>query len=73
MAGGTRRNRDHASEFASFDSGVDEAARWLVCDAMTSGGLLVALEPERAAEVPGAVIGRLVEAVGRPGTGDDPG
>ena len=28
---------------------------------MTSGGLLVAVLGERAAEVPGAVIGRLVE------------
>ena len=61
VAGGTRRNRDHAAEFASFDDGVDEAARWLVCDAMTSGGLLVALDADRAAEVPGVVIGRLVE------------
>ena len=35
-------------------------------DAMTSGGLLVALDPARAAELPGAVIGRLVG--GEPGT-----
>jgi hypothetical protein len=28
---------------------------------MTSGGLLVAVEPGRAGEVPGTVIGRLVE------------
>jgi selenide,water dikinase len=36
-----------------------------VCDATTSGGLLVALAPERAAELPGAVVGRLV--AGEPG------
>ncbi len=60
VAGGTRRNRDHAETFTVFDDGVDEAARWLVCDAMTSGGLLVAVSPGRAASVPGAVIGRLV-------------
>jgi selenide, water dikinase len=59
IAGGTRRNREYADAFASFADGVDEASRWLVCDAMTSGGLLVALDPERAAEVPGVVIGRL--------------
>ena len=41
------------------------AAR-LVCDATTSGGLLVAVAPERAADVPGAVVGRLVD--GRPGS-----
>lgn len=60
VAGGTRRNRSHAETFTSFADGVDEVSRWLVCDAMTSGGLLVAVPPERAAEVPGPVIGRLV-------------
>jgi selenide, water dikinase len=65
VAGGTRRNRAHAERFASFAPGVSRARRWLVCDAMTSGGLLAALAPERAAELPGAVIGRLRE--GTPG------
>jgi selenide,water dikinase len=36
-----------------------------VTDAMTSGGLLVAVDAARAAELPGTVIGRLVE--GEPG------
>jgi selenide, water dikinase len=67
VAGGTRRNRAHAeAEFAVFASEVPEARRWLVCDAMTSGGLLVAVDEARAGEVPGAVIGRLVS--GEPGT-----
>ena len=61
VAGGSRNNRRYAEEFASFDDGVDEVRRRLVTDAMTSGGLLVAIDPSRAAEVPGAVIGRLVE------------
>ncbi len=61
VAGGTRRNRAHAEEFASFADAVPEALRWLVCDAMTSGGLLAAVDPERAGELPGAVIGRLVD------------
>jgi selenide,water dikinase len=66
VAGGTRRNRAHAEgAFASFADDVPEAQRWLCCDAMTSGGLLVAVEAARAAEVPGVVIGRLVE--GEPG------
>jgi selenide,water dikinase len=63
VAGGTRRNRAYAEEFAQFGDGVPEELRWLACDAMTSGGLLVAVAPERASEVPGAVIGRLVEGV----------
>jgi selenide,water dikinase len=66
VAGGTRRNRAHAESFTSFDDGVDGARRWLACDAMTSGGLLVAVAAERARDVPGAVIGQLVE--GAPGT-----
>ena len=66
VAGGSRNNRRYAEEFALFDASVDEVYRRLVTDAMTSGGLLVAIEPARAGEVPGAVVGRLVE--GEPGT-----
>jgi selenide, water dikinase len=65
VAGGTRRNRAHAETFATFGAGVPESRRWLACDAMTSGGLLVALDPEVADRVPGAVIGHLTE--GEPG------
>ncbi len=61
VAGGTRRNRADAEEFSTFAGTVEEARRWLVCDAMTSGGLLVAVAPDRASMVPGAVVGRLVE------------
>jgi selenide,water dikinase len=61
VAGGTRRNRAHAEEFAAFAPGVPEARRWLVCDAMTSGGLLAAVPSERAGSIPGVVVGRLVE------------
>jgi selenide, water dikinase len=60
VAGGTRRNRAHAEEFASFADTVPEGLRWLVCDAMTSGGLLASLDPDRAGDLPGAVVGRLV-------------
>ena len=61
VAGGTRRNRAHAEEFATFASGIPEERRWLVCDAMTSGGLLAAVPAENVALVPGAVIGWLVD------------
>ena len=65
IAGGTRRNRAHAEQFTTFADGVPEPRRWLVSDAMTSGGLLVALPPKTAHLVSGAEIGRLSE--GRPG------
>jgi selenide, water dikinase len=66
LAGGTRRNRAHAETFTEFAASVAEARRWLVSDAMTSGGLLVAVAPERARDMPGALIGRLTS--GQAGT-----
>jgi selenide,water dikinase len=63
IAGGTRRNREHAESFTAFAYGVREERRWLVCDAMTSGGLLAATP---SAMDQGWVVGRLVE--GEPGT-----
>ncbi|MDX6699368.1 MAG: selenide, water dikinase [Solirubrobacteraceae bacterium] len=57
VSGGLRRNLAHASSFTTFDDAVAEVDRRLAADPMTSGGLLVALPPDRAALVPGAVIG----------------
>ncbi len=65
VAGGTRRNARHAAAFTRFASEVPEPRRILCADAMTSGGLLVAIDPERADEVGGTVVGRLLE--GEPG------
>jgi selenide,water dikinase len=66
IAGGTRRNRADADTFTTVRYGVLEPLRWLACDAMTSGGLLAAVPPERAGEIDGWVVGRLV--AGEPGT-----
>jgi selenide,water dikinase len=66
VPGGTRTNLELAGAYAEFGAGLDEAARLLACDAQTSGGLLVALPPERAAALPWPVIGRL--AAGPAGT-----
>jgi selenide,water dikinase len=65
VAGGTRRNRAHAERFTRFGQGVSEALRWLLCDAMTSGGLLAAVPPTSAGRARGPVIGRLL--AGAPG------
>jgi selenide,water dikinase len=61
VAGGTRRNRADAESFATFADGVPEPLRWLVCDAMTSGGLLAAVEPARAGDALGVIVGSLRE------------
>jgi selenide,water dikinase len=59
IAGGTRRNREWVEQSVEWDPDVPEPTRWLLCDAMTSGGLLVAAAPGSGA--PGARIGRLGE------------
>jgi selenide, water dikinase len=58
IAGGTRRNRDWVEPWVDWDDRVPEDRRWLLCDAMTSGGLLIAARPGSGA--PGAPIGRVV-------------
>jgi selenide, water dikinase len=66
VAGGSRRNRAFAeAEHTTFDPAVPEPRRRLVTDAMTSGGLLVAVAADRAGEIDGWVVGRLV--AGEPG------
>ncbi len=61
VAGGTRRNREHAAQFATFADNVPEPLRWLVCDAMTSGGLLAAVPEAGAGAIPGTIIGQLTD------------
>ena len=55
LSGGSRRNRDFVERFATFAEDVPDERRALLCDAMTSGGLLVAVEPGRAAEMEAAL------------------
>jgi len=65
VSGGSRRNRDYAETFTTFGSDVGEARRRLLCDATTSGGLLVAVRLEAAPSLPGAIVGEIV--AGEPG------
>jgi selenide, water dikinase len=55
IAGGTRRNREWVEDHIDWDDDVPESLRWLLCDAMTSGGLLIA-----APDGPGTRIGRVI-------------
>jgi selenide,water dikinase len=61
LAGGSRRNRADAERFTTWAPAVSEPRRRLACDAMTSGGLLAAVAPERAGEIDGWLVGSLVE------------
>jgi selenide, water dikinase len=65
VSGGGRRNQEYADAFTAYGHEVSEAHRRLVCDPATSGGLLVAVAPDRADAIDGTVIGRMVE--GEPG------
>jgi selenide,water dikinase len=65
IAGGTRRNRDWVEPWVDFGESVPEELRWLLCDAMTSGGLLVAARPGSGA--PGTEIGRVLDGGGEAG------
>ena len=59
LAGGSRRNRRDADPYTTWGAVSDARAR-LVCDAMTSGGLLAAVSPSRASEIDGWIVGELV-------------
>jgi selenide,water dikinase len=69
LPGGLQRNRDHWKETLRPAPGVDPFAIDLVCDPQTSGGLLLAIDAEkadalvaamRAEGVPAVVIGEFV-------------
>ena len=60
VPGGTTRNVADVADVVTFANGVDATTRVLLADAQTSGGLLIAVAPERA--------DTLVAALGREGT-----
>ncbi|MGH7576760.1 MAG: AIR synthase-related protein, partial [Longimicrobiales bacterium] len=51
VPGGTRRNFEDVAAAVAWADNVDETARTLLCDAQTSGGLLIAVAEERAEEL----------------------
>src|SRR5207249_3718704 len=51
IPGGTERNLASVAEGVTFGSGIGEAVRVLLADAQTSGGLLIAVPPDRAPDL----------------------
>ena len=51
VPGGTRRNLDAVAELVRWGRDVDETTRFLLADAQTSGGLLIAVPPERCEDL----------------------
>ena len=72
VPGGSKRNLKRAMETTSFDDAVDDATMLLLADAQTSGGLLLCVPEDRAADAlvrlrdagsaRAAIIGRLSRA-----------
>ncbi|WP_172195789.1 selenide, water dikinase SelD [Saccharibacillus qingshengii] len=51
VPGGTRNNHDHVQPDVSFPDDMDQIGRWILCDAVTSGGLLIAAPGDQAGEL----------------------
>jgi selenide,water dikinase len=66
--GGSERNREYMTTRTDFGSDVPETTRMLLCDAQTSGGLLIAVAPDRCEELIQRLLSvgeRNARAVGR--------
>ena len=74
VPGGTRRNADYVASQVDYAAGLGEVERLLLCDAQTSGGLLLAVAPEQeqrlrdvldaSGALASATVGELVEPGG---------
>jgi selenide,water dikinase len=73
VPGGTRHNAEAHAAFTDFDESVPEAVRIGLSDAQTSGGLLISLDADAAADlvrdlrarnVPVAIIGEVRNGAG---------
>jgi selenide,water dikinase len=51
VPGGTRSNEGFLAPFTRWDDAVDPRLRLALVDAQTSGGLLIAVPPDRASEL----------------------
>jgi len=71
VPGGTKNNFAHVQAAVTFPEDMDQIGRWILCDAVTSGGLLISVagrdaEPlvdeMRKGGVEAAVIGEVTDA-----------
>ncbi|WP_284644920.1 selenide, water dikinase SelD [Paenibacillus silviterrae] len=58
VPGGTKNNFAHLEGTISFEDGIDQIDQYILCDAVTSGGLLIAVAEEKAE----ALLSDLVQA-----------
>jgi len=62
VPGGTKNNYAHVQDSVAYDDTLDQIAQWILCDAVTSGGLLIAVAGEQAEELLTALRNAGVEA-----------
>ncbi len=62
VPGGTKKNYAHIADSVTYASGLDEIDQWILCDAVTSGGLLMAVKGEQADELLKALLEAGVDA-----------
>lgn len=67
IAGGTARNLEWLADKVRWGAGIDETIRLLLADAQTSGGLLIAVAPERTGALEAALRAGGVDTVARIG------
>ncbi|MFB6468507.1 selenide, water dikinase SelD [Cytobacillus sp. Hz8] len=70
VPGGTKNNFAHLQGDVTFPDSLDQIDQWILCDAVTSGGLLISISDNEAnqlltdlqnAGVPAAIIGEVTE------------
>lgn len=66
VPGGLNNNRAFAENCVLAQPGVDPAVLQLLYDPQTSGGLLISAPENHASQIPGRVIGRVVERAAKP-------
>lgn len=67
VPGGTLANLDYADQRLDWDEGITDEEKLVLCDAQTSGGLLIAVPREREAPLLEALISRGVSDARRVG------
>lgn len=51
VPGGTKNNYDHLRDTVTYPDEMDQIDRWILCDAVTSGGLLVSVQASEADDI----------------------
>ncbi|ACT02775.1 selenide, water dikinase SelD [Paenibacillus sp. JDR-2] len=62
VPGGTKNNFAHVQDSITFPDALDQIGQWILCDAVTSGGLLISVEGDQAEELLGKLKQSGVEA-----------